>query len=128
MINQQNSNNQTKYDLETRTLEFAKTVVKLCRSLPTDTVNSKLIDQLIRSASSVGANYREANDSLGKKDFIHRLRISRKESKETIFWLELIKEANANHLDQISYLIDECIQLRNILSTIINKMVIKNVN
>jgi len=126
MTNQQNSNNQTKYDLEIRTLEFAKTVVKLCRNLPTDTVNSKLIDQLIRSASSVGANYREANDSLGKKDFIHRLRISRKESKETIFWLELIKEANVNHIDQINYLIDECVQLRNILSTIINKMVIKN--
>src|SRR3990167_8596149 len=83
-----------KFDLEDRTLEFAKRVVRMCKELPTNTVNNKLIDQLIRSAGSVGANYREANDALGTKDFLMRLKISRKEAKETHFWLELIIEAN----------------------------------
>jgi hypothetical protein len=65
MINNQKSN--MKYDLEERTLIFAKQIVKLCKQLPNNTVNFKLVDQLIRSAGSIGANYREANDSLGKK-------------------------------------------------------------
>ena len=110
---------ETKYDLEERTLLFAKQIINFCKKLPSNTINFKLIDQLIRSAGSIGANYREANDSLGKQDFIHRLRISRKESKETIFWLELIKEANNINTDS---LIDECSQLRNILSAIIKKV------
>jgi len=71
-----------KFDLEDRTLEFAKRVVRMCKELPTNTVNNKLIDQLIRSAGSVGANYREANDALGTKDFLMRLKISRKEAKD----------------------------------------------
>lgn len=122
MSNNTNSNNQTKYDLEERTLEFAKQIIRLCKLLPNNTVNFKLIDQIIRSAGSVGANYREANDSLGKKDFKHRLRISRKEAKETIFWLELILEANLDQKEKICLLIDECSQIRNILSAIIKKV------
>ena len=109
-----------KFDLEDRTLIFAKQIINFCKNLTNNTINFKLIDQLIRSAGSIGANYREANDSLGKKDFIHRLRIARKESKETIFWLELVKEANKDI--SIDNLIDECCQLRNILSAIIKKV------
>jgi len=115
--NQQN----TKFDLENRTLKFAIGIIHLCRSLKSDIVNSKLIDQIIRSSSSVGANYREANDSLSKKDFINRLRISRKEAKETSFWLELIQNANPQSPTIIKNLTDECCQLRNILSAIISK-------
>jgi len=115
------------FDLEDRTLIFAKRVVRLCKELPPSIVNSKLIDQLIRSSGSVGANYREANDSTGKKDFLFRLRISRKESKETVFWLELIIEANDSFRSKTEILIDECTQIRNILSTIISKVEAKNV-
>ena len=115
--------NSKQYSLEDRTLEFAKMVIRLSKELPNNTVNFKLIDQIIRSAGSIGANYREANDSLGKKDFIHRLRISRKEAKETTFWLELILEANPNLRDNIDKLIDESRQLRNILSSIITKSI-----
>ena len=111
-----------KFDLEPRTLTFAKSVLHLCQKLPNNVVDYKLIDQLIRSAGSIGANYREANDALGKKDFANRLRISRKEAKETIFWLELVKEANPNLETEILKLIDECSQLRNIFSSIINKV------
>ena len=113
------SNNQNKFNLEDRTLTFAKNIINLCKKIKFDNINSVLINQIIRSSASVGANYREANDALGKKDFIHRLRISRKEAKETIYWLQLIKEANPN-ID-INILIDECTQLKNILSSIINK-------
>ncbi|MCL4363825.1 four helix bundle protein [Patescibacteria group bacterium] len=109
--------------MEERTLKFAKQVIILCKKLPSNTINFKLIDQLIRSAGSIGANYREANDSLGKNDFIHRLRIVRKEAKETIFWLELVKESNPEV--KIDNLINECIQLRNIFSYIIKKIELK---
>lgn len=57
------------FNLEERTLNFAKRIIRMCKVLPSNTVNFKLIDQIIRSAGSVGANYREANDALGKKDF-----------------------------------------------------------
>ncbi|OGK31570.1 hypothetical protein A3F29_01280 [Candidatus Roizmanbacteria bacterium RIFCSPHIGHO2_12_FULL_33_9] len=123
MTNNQSPN---KFDLEERTLKFAKQIVNFCKKLPSNTINFKLIDQLIRSAGSIGANYREANDSLGKKDFIYRLRIARKESKEAVFWLELIRESNKNI--NIDYLIDECVQLRNIFSSIIKKVEDKSSN
>jgi len=126
------SNNQTiqpikKFDLEERTLIFAKKVIHLCQKLQPNIVNSKLIDQIIRSSGSIGANYREANDALGKKDFSFRLRISRKETKETIFWLELISEANPSILSSVSDLISESVEIRNILSAIIKKVESKNV-
>lgn len=125
MINDQTPNR--KFDLEDRTLNFAKRIIKLCQLLDNSIVNSKLIDQIVRSGGSVGANYREANDALGKKDFTHRLRISRKETKETIFWLELLLESNPNQKSEINLLINEGIEIRNILSTIIKKIEIKNV-
>ncbi|MHA1280021.1 MAG: four helix bundle protein [Candidatus Helarchaeota archaeon] len=120
MTNKQTINR--KFDLEERTLEFAKKIIRLCKKLPKNTINFKLINQIIRSAGSIGANYREANDALGKKDFIHRLRISRKEAKETVYWLKLILEANPNLELDTKKLINECEELRNILSAIINKI------
>lgn len=118
MTNQQT---QKIFDLEARTLDFSKKIIHLCLELPKNTVNFRLIDQLIRSATSIGANYREANDSLSKKDFIHRLRISRKEAKETVYWLELLEEANPFKRNEIEPCINKAQQLRNILSAIINK-------
>lgn len=109
-----------KQSLEERTLEFSKKVISFCKTLPNDRVNSNLINQIIRSATSVGANYCEANDSLGKKDLIHRLRISRKEAKETSYWLELIKYSNPNI--EADELISETKELRSILSSIIMKL------
>lgn len=92
----------------------------MCKDLPNNTVNFKLIDQIIRSAGSIGANYREANDSLSKKDFLMRMKISRKEAKETNFWLELIIEANPDFKDKITGLLAESIELKKILSKIIS--------
>lgn len=109
------------FDLEDRTLEFAKSIVRICKSLPNNTVNFKLVDQLIRSAGSIGANYREANDSLSKKDFLMRVKIARKEAKETQFWLELIIEANNDLRGKVEVLLKESIELKKIMSAIINK-------
>lgn len=111
----------TRFDLELRTLNFAKAVIKLCKEVKRDVVVTELIRQLIRSTGSIGANYREANDSLGKRDFLHRLRIARKEAKETIFWLELVLETNVEFKNDIDKLINEATELRNILSAIINQ-------
>jgi len=120
MTKKQNTNSR-KFDLEERTTKFAKRVIRLCRALPQNSINNRLIGQVVGSAGSIGANYREANDALGKKDFIHRLKISRKESKETIHWLELIEEANPDLKPRMKEIKQEAIELRNILSAIIDK-------
>ncbi|MBI4709370.1 MAG: four helix bundle protein [Candidatus Portnoybacteria bacterium] len=109
-------------ELEERTTEFAKRIIRLCKELPTDNINKPLINQIIRSAGSVGANYREANEALGKKDFVHRLRIARKEAKETHHWLELIKEANPALEARMQNIFKETTEIRNILSAIIGKI------
>lgn len=114
--------NKHNFDLEERTTEFAKRVIHLCKELPRDSMNGRLVGQIVGSSGSIGANYREANDALGKKDFLHRLKISRKETKETIHWLELIEEANPEFRDRMQGLKKESIELRNIFSSIINKL------
>lgn len=107
------------YNLEARTLQFSKNVINICKEVPRNPINLPLINQIVRSSTSIGANYREANDGLGKKDFVHRLRIARKEAKETSYWLDLLAEADPR-ID-FSSLIKECRELRNILSSIITK-------
>ena len=107
------------YDLEERTTKFAKRVIGLCKVLANNIINDVYIKQIIRSSGSVGANYREANDALGKKDFLHRLRISRKEAKETLHWLELIEEANQKFSSRMQDIKKENKELINILSAII---------
>lgn len=109
------------FDLEERTTEFAKRIVRLCRALPYNSVNERLKGQIIGSAGSIGANYREANDSLGDKDFVFRLKISRKEIKETIHWLEIIEESNPDLKPRMQDLKKEAKELKNIFSSIINK-------
>ncbi|MAF20931.1 MAG: four helix bundle protein [Parcubacteria group bacterium] len=110
--------NKPKFDLEERTTEFAKRIIQLSKALPKNIINNPLINQIIRSAGSIGANYREANDALGKKDFVHRIKISRKETKETLHWLELIEEANQGFKPRMQELKREAQELRNILSSI----------
>jgi four helix bundle protein len=114
------------YNLEERTTVFAQRVIKLCRALPKDPINQRLTGQVTGSAGSVGANYREANDALGKKDFIHRLRIARKEAKETIHWLALIETANPNISPRMKGLKIEAEEIKNIISSIIIKTENKN--
>ena len=78
------------YDLEERTLKFSSALIIFCKSCPKDIITIPLINQLIRSGTSIGANYREANGGSSKKDFQNKIFICKKESKETLYWLELI--------------------------------------
>ena len=78
-----------RYNLEDRTLRFAKDVIAFVRSLPNTIPNIEISKQFTRAAGSVGANYIEANKSLGKKDFLMKVRISRREAKESRYWLQL---------------------------------------
>jgi len=100
-------------------LEFSRQIVLFSKSLPRNTITISIIDQLIRCGTAIGANYIEANDALGKKDFILRVKISRKEAKETIYWLRILKDTINNSNEKIDFLVKECIELKNILSTII---------
>ena len=109
------------FDLEDRTLHFAKNCIDLTKMIMRDAVNIELINRLIRESSSVGANYREANDSLAKKEFYHRIGISRRESKESKCWLELLAHSNTKYTEKITPLIDEALQLLKIFSAIVQK-------
>lgn len=108
------------YDLENRTLEFSKKVRGFVKSLPKTISNQEYIRQLIRSSASVGANYIEANESLGKKDFLMHVKISREESKETAYWLHLIETDNSTE-NQREILLKESIELMRIFSAIMRK-------
>ena len=110
------------FDLERRTTEFAKAVIRMCKGLSRSPINDRLVSQAVGSSGSVGANYREANDALGKKDFIQRMKISRREAKESLHWLELILEANKDRKPEIEPLIKEADELKRILSSIIDKL------
>jgi len=110
------------YDLEERTFLFAKEVRIFTKTLPNTISNVEDGRQLVRASGSVGANYREANESLGKKDFLMRIKISRKEAKESAYWLRLIHETNKlkNDMDA-QHLMQEAIELTKILSSILEK-------
>ena len=106
------------YDLEVRTLKFSENCIDLCKQLLQDNINTRLVDQLVRASTSVGANYREANQTLTKKEFFYRINICRKEAKESLYWLQLTKHANKKLEQTISGLIDESTQLVKIFSSI----------
>jgi len=111
--------NHKRYDLEERTLKFGKRIIRLAQSIKKDSVNLPLIKQIVRSGTSVGANYREANETETKKDFLFRMRICKKETKETIYWLNIIIEANPDLDKRMQALIQEATELMRIFATII---------
>jgi len=80
-----------------------------------------LISQLVRSAGSVGANYIEANESLGKKDFAFRIKIYRKEAKESGYWLRILKSSLQDPVEPLGDLIQEAAELTNIFGAILRK-------
>lgn len=108
-----------KYDLEKRTFLFAKSCRFLVRDLPKTVITIEDCKQLVRASGSIGANYIEANESLSKKDFIYRIKICRKEAKESQYWLRLLKGLNSE--EKISVLIQEADELKRIFSSIVEK-------
>jgi four helix bundle protein len=109
------------FDLEERTFLFAKECRIYVQKLPKTISNLEDGKQLVRSSGSVGANYIEANEKLGDKDFVFRVKISRKEAKESKYWLGLLQELNPELNEFSSLLIIESEELRKILSSIITK-------
>lgn len=110
-------------ELEERFHNYAKAVRDYCRKAKWDIINIEYIRQVIRSSGSVSANYTEASDDLGKADEKMKLKISRREAKETIKWIDLILTYENRDLEkEKARLIDEGDQVRRILSAIINKL------
>ena len=93
--------NSKQYDLEDRTLAFAKKVRAFVKKLPKTTANFEDGKQLIKASGSVGANYIEANEALSKKDFRLRIKICRKEAKESRYWLRLVDTQDSAELEQV---------------------------
>ncbi len=109
-----------RYDLEERTLQYAKDVRAFVRKLPRTLQNIEYSKQLIRSSGSVGANYIEANEALSRKDFVMRAKISKKESKESRYWLQLV-ECSPQDEEERQKLTQESTELMKILGAIIEK-------
>ena len=111
-----------RYDLEERTLQFAKDIRAFVKMLPRTIANEQDIRQLARASGSVGANYIEASESLSKKDFVMRMKISRKEAKESRHWLRLLDTGENDSADKMrDALIQEATELMNILGAIVRK-------
>jgi len=114
--------NSKQFDLENRTFIFAKQTRLFLKHIPKNIINIDDVKQLIRSSGSIGANYIEANESISKKDFIMRIKINRKETKESIYWLNLISvDDNAVLEKEKLKLIDESTQLMKIFGAILEK-------
>lgn len=108
------------YDLGDRTLKFAKRVIVYVNNLPKNIANIEIGRQLIKSSGSTGANYIEAEEALSKKDFVLRIKISRKESKESRYWLDL-SEPLLQQQEEKAALIQEATELMKIFGAIIEK-------
>lgn len=102
--------------------QFAGDVAIICNKLLKTISNNEHAKQIVRSSGSVGANYIEANESFSKKDFIYRVKICRKEAKESAMWLRIMLRTNEGELkEQLEKLCGEAIELKKIFSAIINK-------
>jgi len=96
--------NKNKFDLEERTAKFGENVLRLLKQISKTPENISLINQLARSATSIGANYCEASEAESKKDFSHKIAISKKESKETGFWLRMLVSSEPKLKEEIEIL------------------------
>ncbi|PIQ92125.1 MAG: four helix bundle protein [Parcubacteria group bacterium CG11_big_fil_rev_8_21_14_0_20_39_22] len=115
-------NSNSRYDLEERTKEFALKMQRIYKKLPGSVQNIEDGKQLIRSSGSQAANYIEANEALSKKDFAYRIKICRKEAKETTLWLELCNTGDSTKLNEMrDELLNEVVELRKIFSSILSK-------
>jgi four helix bundle protein len=112
--------NSKPYDLGERTLLYSKKIFSYVKQLTRIITNLEVGKQLVRSAGSVGANYIEAEESLGKKDFLMRIKIARKEAKESRYWLILSAPLKEQEKEK-EELIDESTQLMKIFGSIVSK-------
>ena len=118
----ESQNTSARYDIEDRTFSFAKKIRDFVKELPKGIANLEYKRQLIRSSGSVGANYIEANEALSKKDFLMRIKISRKEAKESGYWLKLLEVGEDKILElERQKLLTESVEPMKIFGSILNK-------
>lgn len=111
-----------KFDLEIRTAEIGRDVIRFCRTIKQDTVTRPLIGQIIRSATSIGANYMEATSASSKKDFRNKIFICKKETRETGHWLHMIAEAAPETREKAEDLYKEIQELTLIFGKILSTL------
>ena len=109
------------YDLEERTEKFGENIIDLLKKVKITPMTKSIIEQLIRSATSIGANYFEANGASSKKDFINKVYISKKEAKETQHWLRMLSKVDNSIIETARKLYMEAKELGMIFSSIIAK-------
>jgi len=107
------------YDIRERTFQFAVSVIQAIRRLPDDAATRVVAYQLVKAATSVGANVEEADGAESKRDFVHKMSIARKESRESRYWIRIIRASIANN-DEWAALQQESEEITRILSAIIN--------
>ena len=110
-----------KYSLEERTARFGEEIIEFCQKIPKNMITIPLIDQLIRSGTSIGSDYCEADCAESRKDFEHKLGICKKEAKESKHWLRMIFKAVPELAERTSVLKNEANELQLIFISIIKK-------
>jgi four helix bundle protein len=110
------------YDLEERTAKFGENIIKFCKQIKQDSINKPIISQIIRSATSIGANYMEANSASSKRDFKNKIHISKKETQETKHWLRMMAQCVPEKRDELKIFWKECNELSLIFGKIISKL------
>ncbi|MCI0619430.1 four helix bundle protein [Candidatus Wolfebacteria bacterium] len=108
------------YDLAERTAQFSENLITFLKTLSRDTINRPLVYQATKSGTSIGANYMEADVAESKRDFVHKIGISRKEAKETMYWMRVIARANQDKKQECRYFYQEAEEFVKIFSTIIS--------
>jgi four helix bundle protein len=107
------------YDIRERAFQFAVRVIRAVRRLPNDAASRVVVYQLVKAATSVGANVEEADGAESKRDFVHKLSIARKETRETRYWLRITRASLADD-DEWTALQQESEEIARVLSAIIN--------
>jgi len=113
---------QVQYDLEERTAKFGERVIEFCQSIRQDAVVKPLISQLVRSGTSVGANYMEANSASSKKDFTNKIFICKKECQETKHWFRMVAKSTPDRMEDIRKLWQEAQELTLIFGKIVSSI------
>lgn len=114
-----------KYDLEERTSKYGENMIRFCQKLREGTISKPIISQVVRSSTSVGANYMEANGACSKKDFTNKIYICKKESQETKHWLRMLVNCYPEKRDEIKTLWQESQELVMIFQKICSSLKMK---
>ena len=113
---------QNNYDLEERTAVFGESIIEFCRGVGQDIITKPIINQLVRSGTSIGTNYMKANGASSKKDFRNKIFICKKEAQETKHWLRMIKKCVPEKKEELEKLWKECQELTLIFQKITSSL------